>query len=148
MPHFGHMDESRMSPEDAELMRARLHVRAGHRRLRQGKVGTGISVMYDAFLAALRWYAASPVRLAELGLSEGDGYDYERRIYDALVRIGLTEGGPDFGSFEELSARALEKDTAGIDYKSTIDQLEYFLTRIGVMPFDESALPPEEPGTA
>ncbi|MBI5695173.1 MAG: hypothetical protein HZC51_05435 [Nitrospirae bacterium] len=134
-----------MSTGDAELMRARLHVRAGHRRLRQGKAGTGISVMYDAFLASLRWYAASPERLAWLGLPEGDGYDYERRVYDALARAGLTEGGPDFGSFEELSERALEKDLAGLDYQPTIIQLEHFLTNIGVMPFDEDSLPPEAP---
>lgn len=148
MPHFGLMDESRMTPEEAELLRARLHIRAGRRRLRQGRVGTGISVMYDAFLSALRWYAASPERRATLGLPEGEGYDYERNIWRALAGKGLAEGGPDFEAFEELSGHALEKDLSGLDFQSILDQLENFLTRIGVMPFDESTLPPERPDAA
>lgn len=36
MPHFGLMDADALGPIEAPLMRARLHIRGGRRRLRQG----------------------------------------------------------------------------------------------------------------
>ncbi len=48
MPHFGLMDEGSLGPVEGPLMRARLHIRGGKRRLRQGKIAAAIATLYDA----------------------------------------------------------------------------------------------------
>lgn len=79
------MDATMMCEADAELVRARLHVRGGKRRLRQGK--------------------------------------------DAAI------------------AKGIDEPTRRLDAAGESTQIENRLTRLGVMPFDETTLPPEEPTT-
>jgi len=72
MPHFGLMDETKMGKADAALMRARLHIRGGRRRLRQKKVAAGLVTLYDALLSAMRWYLLkTPRRNRNPGEREG-----------------------------------------------------------------------------
>ena len=42
MPHFGLMNPEELGPKQSALQRARLHIRAGKRRLSQGKISAGI----------------------------------------------------------------------------------------------------------
>ena len=147
MPHFGHMDASLMDPEDAELFRSRLHLRAAKRRFRQGRTTTGISVLYDSFLSALRYYAASPVRMATLDIRAGEDIKDERAIYLALVRSGILSGTPDFDSFTSLVESSVDKEICSYDYVKPLGEVEEALTRLGVMPFDLETLPPEKPDT-
>jgi hypothetical protein len=55
-PHFGLLDETKMSQEEALLMRAKLHWRGGKRRIEENKGPEGIATLYDALLSALRWH--------------------------------------------------------------------------------------------
>ena len=60
MPHFGLMNEQELGPVAGPLQRARLHLRGGKRRLRQGKISAGIVTLYDALEGAMLSYAESP----------------------------------------------------------------------------------------
>jgi len=62
MPHLGLIDERTLGPEIEPLLRARLHIKGGKRRLRQGKISSGIITLADALSSALEWYMASEER--------------------------------------------------------------------------------------
>lgn len=147
MPHAGLMDEKALGPVEGPLQRARLHIRGGKRRLQQGKVAAGIVTLYDALNGAMQWYAASPGGRAKLALKEGENPNDDRTLYAALVRSGVLDGAFDFEAFDRLTEMALNQELRGFDYCPVLEGIEAVLTRLGVMPFDEAALPPEDPKT-
>lgn len=147
MPHAGLMDERSLGPVEGPLMRARLHLRGGKRRLRQGKVSAGIAALYDALSAAMQWYSAAPGRGAGISVRAGENVNDDRTLYGILVRSRALDGRFDFGAFDRLTERALREDLGAFDYAEMLRGLESVMTQLGVMPFDESALPPEDPRT-
>ncbi len=90
MPHAGLMDtkDSFEKPEGA-LLRARLHIRGGKRRLRQGKISAGIVTLYDALMFALRWYIALPERREALSVREEDDLTDEKTVFGILKRSNV-----------------------------------------------------------
>lgn len=147
MPHAGLMDPDRLGREQAALQRARLHIRGGKRRLRQGKISAGIVTLYDALSAAMEWYIASAERRARLKITPGDNINNDRTVFAALTLSGVLDGAFDYASFDRLVESALEQEMPGYDYSGLLDGIEAVMTRLGVMPFDEKALPPEDPST-
>jgi hypothetical protein len=146
MPHFGLMDETQMSPAAAALQRARLHVRGGRRRLRQGKLAAGISTIYDALVSAMRWYGLTHSR--ELGLADhDDALEDDRRLFGLLVRANVLDGGFEFDRLQSLMERAVTRQPLDFAWPAELAAVETQLTRLGVLPFDESTLPPEDPAT-
>jgi hypothetical protein len=147
MPHAGLMDERLLGPERGPLQRARLHIRGGKRRLRQGKTAAGIVTLYDALDAALLWYFSGPERRSALSISPGEDLNDDRTMFGILIRSGVLDGSFDFDAFDRLTERALEEELPGYDVRGVLAGLEDVMTRLGVMPFDEAALPPEDPAT-
>jgi len=148
MPHFGLMDEEALGPVDGPLQRARLHIRGGRRRLRQGKISAGIVTLYDALEGAMRSYMAEPGRLAKLDIGKKDeDLNNDKTLYAALVRAGVIDGKFDFEAFDRLTERALHEEMPGYDYQELLSGLETVMIRLGVVPFDEALLPPEDPNT-
>ncbi|MGE5893494.1 MAG: hypothetical protein ACM34I_05520 [bacterium] len=148
MPHFGLMDEDALGPVEGPLQRARLHIRGGKRRLRQGKISAGIVTLYDALLKAMEWYAADPEKRKKLDIETGENLNNDRTLYAILVRSGVLDGKFDYPAFDELVDRAANEDfPSDYDYRAILSDVESVMTRLGVMPFDESKLPPEDPST-
>ncbi len=147
MPHAGLMDERTLGEEQGSLQRARLHIRGGRRRLRQGKIAEGIVTLYDALDAALLWYFASPERRTRLSISPGDDLNDDRTLFMILVAAGVLDRSFDFDAFDRLTERALNGGLPGYDHREVLAGIERVMTRLGVMPFDEAALPPEDPAT-
>jgi hypothetical protein len=147
MPHAGLMDEGALGPEAGPFMRARLHIRGGRRRLRQGKVSAGIVTLYDALEGAMSWYMASPGRRKNLIIKEGENLNDERTIYGILVRSGVLNGKFDYDSFDTLVEKALNEEMPDYDWRTLLNDIESVMTQLGVMPFDEAGLPPEDPST-
>jgi hypothetical protein len=147
MPHAGLMDEQALGPEKGPLQRARLHIRGGKRRLRQGKTAAGIATLYDALDGALLWYFASPARRAALRTGPDEDLNDDRTMYRILVDSGVLDGSFDFDAFDRLMERALEEDMAGFDTSAMVAGFDSVMARLGVTPFDEASLPPEDPGT-
>lgn len=147
MPHAGLMDERSLGPVEGPLQRARLHIRGAKRRLRQGKTAAGVVTLYDALDGAMLWYVASPQRRSGLDIGPGDDLNDDRTLYRVLVRSGVLDGSFDFDAFDRLMERALDGELTGYDHRQLLAGLEQVMTVLGVMPFDEAALPPEDPGT-
>ncbi len=148
MPHFGLMNtEDSFRTAEGALLRARLHIRAGKRRLRQGKISAGILTLYDAFCFAMDWYAFPPERKGGLGIREGEDLKNEKTLYKILVRSRVLDGAFDFAAFDKLVEYASENEMPDYNYKELLQEINSVMTQLGVMPFDESALPPEDPNT-
>jgi hypothetical protein len=147
MPHFGLMDEKTLGPVEGPRQRARLHIRGGKRRLREGKISAGIVTLYDALEGAMRSYLADPKRSAKLEMSGGENLNHEKELYAVLVRSGVIDGEFDFEAFDRLVERALHEEMPDYDYRELLSGIEAVMTRLGVMPFDEALLPPEDPST-
>jgi hypothetical protein len=141
------MDENTLGPEEGPLQRARLHIRGGSRRLRQGKIAAGIVTFYDALCAALEWYFASRERRSRLIIREDDNLKDDKTLYEILTRSGVLDGDFDYTAFNELVERVLYSDLAEYDYGGVVKGIESVMTQLGVMPFDEKELPPEDPST-
>lgn len=148
MPHFGLMNNrDSFEKEEGALLRARLHIRGGKRRLRQGKISAGIVTLYDAFLFALRWYVASPERRKALSARKGDDLKDEKIVMDILRRSKVPAADFDYAAFDALVDKASKEEMPDYDYSAMLRDFEAFMTGLGVMPFDEAELPPEDPAT-
>ena len=147
MPHFGLMDEDLLGPVEGPLMRAKLHIRGGKRRLRQGKISYGIVTLYDALISAMQWYITSPERRKALQIKDGEDMKDDRTIFKILIRSGVIEGDFDYEKFNGLVETALEKEMSDYNFNETLKGIESVMTQLGVMPFEESKLHSEDPET-
>jgi len=146
MPHAGLMVERQMGDEEGPLLRAKLHIRSGKRRLRQGKIAAGIVTLYDALAGAMEWYFASPERMSALIIKDHDNLKDEKNLYKILVRSGVLDGEFDFEEFvDKLVDRATYDEMLDYDYTEMLKGIEHVMTQIGIMPFDEKELPQEDP---
>lgn len=146
MPHAGLMNEAALGPVAGPLQRARLHLRGGRRRLRQGKIAAGIATLSDAMSAALEWYVAEPERRRRMKMN-GQRAPDDRAIYRMLVRNGVLDGRFDFDEFDRLAERSLGQAMNDYEYGQMLAGVDSVMEQLGVMPFDEAALPPEDPAT-
>jgi hypothetical protein len=146
MPHFGLMDEKKLGPTATALQRARLHIRAGKRRLRQEKFSAGIATLYDALSHAMYWYLLTHPEIDTLG-NPADRAADDRQLFNRLVDAGVLENKRQYETLAHLLQEALNKKLPAGDYHGIIQEVETIMTRLGVMPFDEDRLPPENPNT-
>jgi len=147
MPHAGLMDENILGKEAGLLMRSKLHIRSGKRRLRQGKISAGLLTLYDALLAALDWYVASSQRKNLLQINDNENMNNERDVLAVLVRSKVIDGSFDFEAFDSLIERAIKEEILYYDYSELLAGIESMMEQLGVMPFDEAELPSEDPST-
>ncbi|MBI5633549.1 MAG: hypothetical protein HZA15_08745 [Nitrospirae bacterium] len=132
---------------DGALLRARLHIRGGRRRLMQGKVAAGIVTLYDALIFGLRFYFMIPEHRRQLDPGESLDLTEERAMIGALRKGRIIERDFDLDEFEELVDRAAWDEMADYDYRSMLSSFEFLMTQLDVMPFDEAMLPEEDPLT-
>jgi hypothetical protein len=147
MPHAGLMDEGALGPEAGLLQRARLHIRGGKRRLRQGKVSAALVTLYDALIAAMEWYFVSPERTNRLVIKNGDNLRDDKVLYTILVRSGALDGKFDYVAFDNLVGDIIYGKVMDYDSESVVRGIESVMVQLGVMPFNEGELPAEDPST-
>ena len=147
MPHAGLMNEGALGPEGGLLQRARLHIRGGKRRLWQGKVPAGLVTLYDALIAAMEWYFASPERRNRLVIRNDDDLRDDKVLYKILVRSGVLDGRFDYVAFDTFIGDIIYGKAMEYDYESLAKGIESVMVQLGVMPFNEEELPAEDPST-
>ncbi len=148
MPHFGLIDEHKYGPVESLLMRARLHIRCGRRRVGEnGKISLGILTLYDALNSALQWYIQVPENEHLARQNPDRDFRDDRTIYIFLQELGIIDNSLEYDALNEIVDNALKEELAGYDCVSLLDGLQNVMTQLGVMPFDEAALPPEDPAT-
>jgi hypothetical protein len=147
MPHAGLMDQEALGPEVGPLQRARLHIRGGKRRLRQGKIPEGIITLYDALISAMEWYFASPARVDHLIIRAEDDLRSEKVRFEILTRSGVLDGSFDYVAFNDVIEKILFQNLRELKHGEILEGIESVMFQLGVMPFDEAGLPPEDPST-
>jgi hypothetical protein len=147
MPHFGLIDEYKMQPHEAALMRARLHIRSGMRRLRQGMLKEGLFTLYDSLYSGMRFYILSPENQDRFASADGIQRTEEMALYKVLRQAGVVDDSFDFESFFSLMEKLIDGVDVEINSTEALRGYDKIMTQLGVMPFDESALPPEDPKT-
>jgi hypothetical protein len=95
----------------------------------------------------MEWYIASAERIKRLLIEAGDNLNDDRSLYRVLVQSQVLDGGFDFDAFDRLVETALHEEMQDYNYREMLDGLEGVMIRLGVMPFEELALPPEDPET-
>jgi hypothetical protein len=144
MPHFGHTDNNTLDAERAMFMRARLHIQAGRQRLLEGKISLGIVTLYDALNSALQWYVACPEHRKKLHSMTTDNFNDDNIIFDILIRSGVITDEFDYGTFNKLVETALYKNMSTFHYADMLAGIESVMTQLGVMPFDDDELHPDD----
>ncbi len=147
MPHAGLMNADELGPEAAALLQSRLHIRGGKRRLRQGKIAAGVVTLCEALASATEWFLLSPERRATLRIKADDNLNNDKTVFNVLVRSGVIGREFDYEAFDRIVERACHENLSDYNYSALLEGLEAVMMQIGVMPFDESALPPEDPST-
>lgn len=148
MPHFGLMSTAdSFNTEAGALLRARLHIRSGKRRLRQGKISAGIVTISDAVSFAMRWYISSPGRMEKLLVKDDENLNDDKTVFEILKRSGVKDPSFEYAAFDRLVDRALVDEMTSFDCSDMLRSVESFMVLLGVMPFDEEELPPEDPST-
>ena len=145
MPHYGLMDPTQMSEEDAALMRARLHIRGGKRRLQEGLKAAGIAALYDALLFGMHYYLARQERCEKIDLAENTDLWDAVALFHTLARTGIFDDPYAFDRFSLIVERALWQESFSFDADATLAEVERMLTKLGVIPFNENLLPRENP---
>ena len=145
-PHFGLMDPGKMTRPEAALMRAKLHWRGGRRRLREHKTAAGIAALYDAMLYGLRWYFLVH-RPEGTDKRRDDELEDEAVLFSLGRKAGILDETIDPEGMQALVDRALGGGDVDSALRSFPGRIELLFTRIGILPFDEQELPPEDPYT-
>jgi hypothetical protein len=92
-------------------------------------------------------YSESPETGPRLLFQPGEGRYDSRVLYAVLVRSGVLDGSFDFEAFDRLTEQALQQELVGYDTRDLLAGIESVMTQLGVLPFDEAGLPPEDPST-
>jgi len=79
---------------------------------------------------------------------EGENTADDRQLFRILRRGGYIDTHFDYDAFTDFVYRALEKDLPrSFPFEPLLRDIEMLMAQLGVMPFDESSLPPEDPRT-
>ncbi|MHA1983376.1 MAG: hypothetical protein ACW967_03400 [Candidatus Hodarchaeales archaeon] len=140
------MDEDEMSLEEGYLLRSKLHIRCGIRRLNEKKYSAGLATLYDALIAGVRWFVSSPQRAKKYDLIPKEDLYNEQILYSIIERMDVISYD-DFKQFHFIMELGLYQDLTDndLDVKRIKDQFKNIMTKLEILPFNYNELPPENP---
>jgi hypothetical protein len=147
VPHFGLMDAAQMEEGPAALLRAQLHIRGGKRRLRQGQYAAGLAALFDALGFAMLWYVGRPENQSRLGTNHNSKLGDERDLFQILASAHVLQNISAYDQLYAVVESSLDDPLFRFDSQAELAKIEAWMTALGVMPFDENTLPPEDPET-
>ena len=142
MPYYGSMNSTHMTGEEA-LMRSRLHLRGGKRRLQEGLSAAGLAALYDSLLFGMWYYIVIHEQCEEIGITSSDALWDDAALYHNLAKAGSFDDPCAFNRLSLIVERALWQESFSLDAHAVFAEVEKMLTNLGVMPFNDSTLPAE-----
>ena len=142
MQHQRLIDVTKLINAEAALLCARLYLQAGKRYFHEGLFSAGVAALYDAILFAMHYYIAEPARRGSINLSREDVWDHAA-LYHRLIKAGIFDDRNAFNHLSLIVERALWQESFSFDANSALEEIEMMLTKLGVMPFNESMLQSE-----
>ena len=146
MPHFGLLDEKKLTAEEAALLRARLHIRSGRRILKEGNTELALSILYDALGHGLKYYKIKHDLVVNIKGADDELHKNELAIARELMQSGVIADLDFIDRFCALINQALDSEVADLNPDEFLASFDAVMIRLGVMPFSEEELPPEAPG--
>ena len=147
MPHFGLIPEDELSEDEILLLRSKLHIRSGLRRMREEKYSAGIATLYDALVSAMQWYILF-YKLKKYPEEFNMLISDDVNLFDYLSRREIIKSSFDFRKFQELMNKGLDISLTKTDINfEMLDLLEVVLTQLTIIPFNQADLPQENPAT-
>jgi hypothetical protein len=130
------MGATQVTEAETALRRAQLHLRLGKRRLQKGYTTAGMTALYDAILCGLRFYIAKHKLCASFventNLWDGPG------LFHGLARAGVFDDPLAMNRFSLIVERTLWQGSFSSNADVILAEVEKLLTKLGVMPFNES----------
>ena len=145
MPHFGLIDEEKLGPVQSPLLRARLHIRGGRRRLASGDIANGILALYDALTSAMEFHLAAHPDVRDRMAASGEDLLSDRNLFMAFKKSGRIPEDLEWQDLDFAVQRALERDMGDYDWRKLAGRLEDCFVRLEAAPFDEGELPAFKP---
>lgn len=142
MLQHGFTDVSKMIKAEVALICARLYLRDGKRHLQEGSFTAGVAALYDAILFGMHYYVAEPACRGSIDLNKTDLWDHAA-LYHKLVKAGIFDDPNAFNHLSQIVERALWQGSYSFDINSVLAEVEKMLSKLGVMPFNESILQSE-----
>jgi hypothetical protein len=151
MPHFGLMNPDEMKPAEAAIMRAKLHVRGGMRRISQGKIEAGIAALHDAIISAMQHYFFSTQLKEPFKITDTD-FDITDEIvlFNVLKESGIIDDTfreEDFTYLLTIIEKALDHQLNDFNHKVYFEKYNNLMNQLEIIPYNEQELPPEDPTT-
>jgi len=143
MPHFGLIREG-ISKDEEALLRARLHIRGGDRRLEEGQFADAVASYYDAMSAGMkRFFLSESLRdcyvLPDVSNLEDDGF-----LFIELKGAGVLDDSINMEEFDFLKM-VLEKAFENEVTDEILTRFRSIVQKIGVqlhiIPFVPGELP-------
>ena len=131
-----------MTRAEAALLCARLYLRDGKSYLQEGSFTAGIAALYDAILFAMHYYIAEPAYRGSINLNSDDLWDHAA-LYHKLLKAGIFDDANAFNHLSLIVERVLWQKSYSFDTNSVLAEVEKILSKLGVMPFNESMLQSE-----
>ncbi|MFX1553753.1 MAG: hypothetical protein ACFFBV_07475 [Promethearchaeota archaeon] len=143
MPHFGLIDENLPKIEQC-LLRARLHINAGKKRIEEGEISAGIAALYDALIFSLYWYFLSDKMLKPLLFNGNGTYEDEEILYSILLIYGRIDETFDFKRFLKLTVKAINNELKEFKDDTFIKDFDSLMEQLKVLPYNENTIPQEQ----
>jgi hypothetical protein len=143
LPHTGLIDES-LDKEEALLMRARLHIRAGWNRLSLGMKNEGVAALYDALSSAMQSFLFQSTPEQELRFEKEDDLSDDLTLFKILKRSEIFDDSvslDDFMYMIQTLDDALEDRLESFDETRYVETANVLLVQLGVLPFNMCELP-------
>lgn len=137
MPHYDLINMTQTTTAEDALICACLHLRSGKRRLQKGLTAAGMVALYHSVLFGMHYYIAKHKQCATF-VENIDLWD-AIGLFHALTSAGVFEDRLTFNRFSLTVERALWQGSFSSDANAILAEVEKLLTKLGVMPFNESA---------
>jgi hypothetical protein len=142
MPHYNLIKTAKITGAETALLCARLYLRDGKNYLQQGSFAAGIAALYDAILFGMHYYIAEPSCRGNIDLNSDDLWDHAA-LYHKLTRAGIFDDPRAFNHLSQIVERALWQGALSFDVNSVLAEVERMLSKLRVIPFNESMLQSE-----
>ena len=129
----GFLDVNRLTDARTELLCARLYLRAGKRRMKEGFRPHDMAAFYNSVFFGMRYYILKHKGCAVF-VNDHDLWD-AANLFQALARAGVFNDPLLFNRFSLVVERALWGKSYSFDPNTLLEEVEGILTKLGVLPY-------------
>lgn len=141
MLHSRWMDLPKGTDARTALVCAHLYLRRGKRHLQKGSSAAGLAALYDAVFFGMRYYIVKHQHCESI-VKNTDLWD-AAGLFHALACAGVFDDPLLFNRFTLKVEHILWQESFPCDLDVVLAEVKKMLTKLGVIPFNESAFPGE-----